>query len=308
MKISHRDFIHPEDYAALESLKAIPLFSSCVKMFLNVGVEQFLHGISMAQKIRLGPDQLPHLYGHLPPICEFLKISEPEFYLEMNPQPNAYTQGDTRVFITITSGLVEHLDEDELQAVLAHECGHIACHHVLYHTMAGLLTDFGSAIFGPLAPLSAPVRLALLYWDRRGELSADRAAAAYFGSCTSMTETLIRLAGGPKSITESVDLNRYIQQAEAYDKLQESHWDKLLQGFATLNASHPFPAVRVRELHRWGQSDAFQKILEARDQSDSILRCPGCEKPFQEHWQFCSHCGASGPPISSKSPMKENEA
>jgi len=43
----------------------------------------------------------------------------------MNPLPNGYTFSDTRVFVTVTSGLPEYLDEDEVQAVIAHECGHI---------------------------------------------------------------------------------------------------------------------------------------------------------------------------------------
>ena len=45
----------------------------------------------------------------------------PEFYLEMNPVPNAYNDGDTRLFITVTSGLIEYMETDELDAVLAHE-------------------------------------------------------------------------------------------------------------------------------------------------------------------------------------------
>ena len=45
-------------------------------------------------------------------------IEEPEFYLEMNPVPNAYTFGDTKVFITITSGLVDMMDDEELDAFL----------------------------------------------------------------------------------------------------------------------------------------------------------------------------------------------
>jgi hypothetical protein len=55
MNFSPRDFIHPEDHAALENLKSIPLFSVCVKTFMKAVSEQFLHGVNMAQKVRLGP-------------------------------------------------------------------------------------------------------------------------------------------------------------------------------------------------------------------------------------------------------------
>lgn len=80
--------------------------------------------MNMASTIRLSPTQFPEIYKHLPPICERLGIQEPEFYLEMNPTPNAYTAGDTRVFIVVTSSLVEMMDDEELDAILAHECGH----------------------------------------------------------------------------------------------------------------------------------------------------------------------------------------
>ena len=61
MNVPARDFIHPEDQAALENLRSIPLFDSCVKMFMKIGIERSIHGISMAQKIRLGPAAPEHL-------------------------------------------------------------------------------------------------------------------------------------------------------------------------------------------------------------------------------------------------------
>jgi hypothetical protein len=109
MPCSPCDFIHPEGQAALENLQAIPLFAACVKAFMKIVPEQLLYGVNMAQKIRPGPDQLPDLYQHLPLLCATLGIAEPELYLEMYPMPNAYTYGDMRVSITVTSGWVVHL-------------------------------------------------------------------------------------------------------------------------------------------------------------------------------------------------------
>ena len=126
--------MHPEDAAALEQLESIPGFPALVKKVLELGLEQMQYGINMASAIRLSPTQLPHLYNRLPPICEKLGIEEPEFYLVMDPTPNAWTYGDTRKYITITSGLVDLLTERELDCVIAHECGHILCRHVLYHS------------------------------------------------------------------------------------------------------------------------------------------------------------------------------
>ena len=43
--------------------------------------------------------------------------------------------------IVIHSGLLECLEDDEIYSVLAHECGHIACKHSLYHTLAIMILD-----------------------------------------------------------------------------------------------------------------------------------------------------------------------
>lgn len=171
--ITASDFIHPEDAAALRQLESIPGFPALVKKILSLGFEELQYGLNMATAIRLSPTQLPNLYNHLPPICKKLGIQEPEFYLQMNPMPNAFTFGDTRIFITITSGLVEMMEGEELDAVIAHECGHIVCHHVLYHSIAQIIFS-GAASLGILGHLAMPTQLALLYWSRKSELSCDR--------------------------------------------------------------------------------------------------------------------------------------
>lgn len=291
MKLLPQDFIHPDDQAALNNLQSLPLFPECMKAFMRLGWEQFFHGTNMAQKIRLGPDQLPEIYRYLLPICDRLDIQEPELYLEMNPQPNAYTYGDTRTFVTLTSGLLEYLEEDEIQAVIAHECGHIFCRHVLYHTMATLIIQFGVPLLGLPELVTMPVRLALAYWQRRSELSSDRAAAVAMGDARPVVDTMIRLAGGPKSLTGNVNLDLYLKQADAYDHLQESQWDKALQGLAIMNAEHPFPAVRAREITRWCATDQFKKVIQALASEPPRPRCPHCTALLTAGWKFCQACG-----------------
>lgn len=292
--ISYRDFIHPADEAARRNLEAIPGFASTVKAFLRMGYEQFFHGLYMANKIRLSERQLPDLYRRLPPVCARLGIAEPEFYLEMNPFPNAYTFGDTRTLLCVTSGLLEYLEEDEIEAVIAHECGHIACRHVLYHSMARLLMQ-GAAMLGMAGTLLAPIRLGLLYWHRRSELSADRAAAAVLGSADSVVETMVRLSGGPKHLTQEVDIAEYAAQADAYDTLQESKWDKILQSMAIMNQNHPFPTVRVREIRKWTAGDSFQRMVATLAEQAAQILCPQCAKPVDRAWKYCQYCGAAIP-------------
>jgi Zn-dependent protease with chaperone function len=292
MGIAPSEFIHPADKAALEALKAIPLFTPCLKAFMKTFSEEYFLGVNLAQKIRLGPSQLPKIYDHLPPICQKLGIEEPQFFLEMDPSPNAYTYGDTKVAITVTSGLIEYMEEAELSAVLAHECGHVLCRHVLYHTMADMVTSIGESIWGPLAAAATPVKLALLYWDRRSELSADRAAALVAGNSDSMVQTMIRLAGGPRSLTKDVNVAVYAAQGAEYKDLNKSLWDRMLQGMAVMQQNHPFTAVRTHEILDWCATEQFATLLATLDKESHTPHCSACGRPYTPGWKFCQGCGA----------------
>lgn len=286
------EFIHPEDAAALRQLESIPGFPTLVKKFYALGVEKLMYGTNMASNIRLSENQLPELYRMLPPICRTLGIAEPEFYLEMNPMPNAYTFGDTKIFITMTSGLVEMLNEDELKAVIAHECGHILCRHVLYHNMANMLIN-GTDLLGILGLFTAPIKYALLYWQRKSELSCDRAGSIITDAQT-VARTMVRLAGGPKSITGSVNIDEWARQADEYEKIRtDGMWNKALQTYAIMGADHPFSAVRVREILKWEQTPQYRNLkagLAANIPADGC--CPGCNCRVDESWMFCRNCGA----------------
>ena len=254
MPIDCKPFIHPEDRDALARLQAVPLLDTAVKKYMQVFTEDMLHGVHMASKIRLGPDQLPDLHAMLADICGTLELAEPEFYLEMDPVPNAYTGGDTKPFVVVNSGLVDLLSRDELKAAIAHECGHILCHHVLYHTLADLLVGGAGGLGGMfgLGAVSEPLQWALMYWVRRSEFSADRVAAHAMGDADVVARTMMRLAGGGTRVTERVDMERFVRQAEDYRRfLRDSEKSKFLQNWMIKDASHPYPAVRAAEVKRW---------------------------------------------------------
>lgn len=279
------DFIHPEDAAALKTVDSIPGVAAVFKSIWDLGTEQMQTGINLASKIRLSPRQLPHLYNLLPPICEELGIKEPDFFLQMNPIPNAFAFGDTQTAITLTSGIVDLMTEDELRAVVAHECGHILCHHMLYHSIA--LTMIQNAVkLNLLKKMTKPVLYALLYWMRKSEFSCDR-VAAYITNPQTTASMLARLAGGPKHLTEQLDLVELVGQADEYDALyKKGFWNKSLQTYAILGHDHPFSCVRIREMLLWVDSDEYKQLV-----AQNKKRCPNCGKEIKNEWQFCQHCG-----------------
>lgn len=288
--IKASDFIHPEDAAALRQLESIPGFPALVKKILSLGFEELQYGLNMATAIRLSPTQLPNLYNHLPPICKKLGIQEPEFYLQMNPMPNAFTFGDTRIFITITSGLVEMMEGEELDAVIAHECGHIVCHHVLYHSIAQIIFS-GAASLGILGNLAMPIQLALLYWSRKSELSCDRCGSV-ITSPEVITRVMARLSGGPRSITQEINFEEWARQADKYDEIKnENLWNKSLQLYAIAKQDHPFAAVRVREILKWGQSPQYQNLMESLKWEAYSRKCPNCGLLVHDDWAYCKYCG-----------------
>jgi len=287
--MSPADFIHPEDAAALRQMEALPGFPQLVKKILALGIEQMQYGVNMASSIRLSEKQLPNVYRHLPPICEKLGIPEPEFYLQMDPYPNAWTMGDTRIWITITSGLLETMTDEELDAIIAHECGHILCRHVLYHTLAMWITK-GLTSGGVLDKLALPIQYALLYWERKSELSADR-AAAIITSPTVVAQTMARFSGGPRELTKDVDIHEWAAQADNYEAIRnDGLWNKALQLSVIAELDHPFAAVRVREILKWEQSEQYKNLINHPTPMAS-QRCPSCGRPIDPTWQFCKHCG-----------------
>lgn len=267
MPIDYKPFIHPEDRDALNKLQAIPGLDTLMKKFMQSVTEDMMHGINMASKIKLGPSQLPDLYAILKDTCETLQIPEPEMFLEMDPIPNAYTYGDTKPFVVVNSGIIDLLSKEELRAVIAHECGHILCRHVLYHSLASLLVSAGGGIGGlfGLGIISEPLQWALMYWVRRSEFSADRVAAYVTNDADVVARTMMRLAGGGTRITERVDMEQFVKQAADYQKfMKDSGKSKFLQNWMIKDVSHPYPAVRAAEVKKWF-AKSMTKLLPAGD-------------------------------------------
>jgi len=285
------DFIHPEDAAALRQMENLPGFASVAKKIMAIGAENIQYGFNMASSIRLSEQQLPELYHHLPPICQRLGMPVPEFYLEMNPFPNACTFGDTRIFIKITSALVEMMTDDELDAVLAHECGHILCRHVLYHNIANWINQ-GVAQLGFLGSLAAPIKYALLYWYRKSELTADR-VSCFITSPQTTASVMAKLSGGLSNLSSQINFHEWAKQASQYEAIKNANtWNKVLQLSIIAGLDHPFSAVRVREILKWGESMQYEMLKNDRILTAGTSRvCQGCGKPVEEDWQFCKHCG-----------------
>ena len=250
--IDYRQFIHPQDRAALDALEKVPFFDTVLAAFMKLYDEKVEHAINMASKLRLGPEIRPDIYNMLVDICGKLGIEVPELYLTQDPNPNAWTFGETKPYITVTSGLVAIASPREIYATLAHECGHIICHHVLYTQVAIKLIELGTSFFGVIAKFAQPLIWAFQYWRRKSELSADRVEVY----CLEETDTFIResmrFCGFGSGDHTAEEIAAFMKQAEDYESmLDDSFYQKALQAFYIKDMTHPFMTVRCREVVRW---------------------------------------------------------
>jgi len=265
MPYSAEEYLHDSDRAALKALRSIPGFSALVRWFMSNWNEPQQQILNMSTRVRLGEDQLPEICGLLPPICEKLGIDVPDLYLELNRSPNAYTYGDAHPYIVLTSGLLETLPSELIPTVLAHECGHIACHHVLFNTMGRMVLSGAFAALGLTrysGLLSIPLRVAFFYWMRCSELSADRAAVLVDGSPEKMQEVCFRLAGMNKDLNVGANMDAFMAQASEYrEMVRGSNWNRTLEFMVLNGQSHPLMAVRALECAEWAASGKFSRLL-----------------------------------------------
>lgn len=262
MSINSNVYMHDLDRSALQALKAIPGFTQLLKAYMKIWSEQQFRIQNMATNLRISEKQMSKYYDMLPPICEKLGIEIPELYISLDVNPNAYTSGDTKPFIVMTSGLLETLPEELIPSVLAHECGHIACHHVLYSTMGRMILNGTTSLLGLSELVSFPIQAAFYYWMRCSELSADRAAAICDGSADKVIETCMRFAGFDKDIEVEANVNAFMEQAVEYKELvTDSKWNKTLEFLMFSHIDHPLNAVRAYECNEWKNTENFTKII-----------------------------------------------
>ena len=257
-------YVHPSDRAALKALMAIPGFTPALKAFMKTWHETQYRIQNMSSCVRISEKQLPEYYDMLPPICEKLRIDVPELYLELDVNANAYTSGDTKPYIVMTSGLLETLPHELIPTVLAHECGHIDCHHVLYSTMGRMILNGAATslnLFGLGNLVSLPLRIAFFYWMRCSEFSADRAAILCDGGYAKMAEICMRFAGFDKDIHYTANLDAFMEQAEEYKEMVASDkWNKTLEYYTLSTATHPLTAVRAYEAREWTKTEEYTKL------------------------------------------------
>jgi Zn-dependent protease with chaperone function len=263
--LSVDEFRHASDLRATAALKKIPGIDKVFAKILEVGLERLFYIDNVASNLRVTPKMFGRLHRSLTWACKILDVPEPEMYVTVDPVPNAWTYGHTKPFVTMTSGLIDMLSDEELFFVIGHEIGHIKAGHVLYGTMArniaAVVALIGQATFGIGALLGQGLVLALYEWYRCAELTSDRAALLCVQDLEPARATFMKLAGGTTRLAAEMDREEFLRQIREYEEVDRSTLDRAYKTLLTINRTHPFAMQRAKELDQW-HAAGYPEIVE----------------------------------------------
>jgi heat shock protein HtpX len=166
--------------------------------------------LAMSGAQPLTPEDAPEVYARIAPmvgnIAQRMGIPMPKLYVTPEPSPNAFATGrnPTHSSIAFTAGILQLMDDRELEGVIAHELGHVLHRDILISSVAATIAAaitalsrmafwFGGGrrddrdgggfeaiamlILGPIAAML--IQMAI---SRTREYDADAASAKYIGS------------------------------------------------------------------------------------------------------------------------------
>jgi heat shock protein HtpX len=198
-------------------------------------------------------------------------IPMPRVAVAETPMPNAFAVGRSpgSATVCVTSGLLQLLDEGELEAVLGHELTHIANRDVMVMTLASFFASIASFIvqmgfwFGGMfdsdeegGPSALVVILisALVYvisWvllqalSRYREFAADRGSALITGRPSALISALQKIEGRMNVIPQR-DLRAASGELAAFYIVPP----QVKQSISTLFSTHPSLEQRITALQR----------------------------------------------------------
>ena len=235
--------------------------------------------VSGAKKV--GREQFPELHDMVERIIARNNLPKPQIAVINTKMPNAFATGRSpkSSVVAVTTGLIDLLDPEELEGVLAHELTHIRNRDVLVLTLASLfstvawyLMQFG--FYGGAMGYSYGGRdddrsnnavamiiiivVAMLTWllsfliiraiSRYREFAADRGAAQMTGKPVKLANALMKISGSMHHIPTK-DL-RHVEGLNAFFIIPALSGSTIGNLFST----HPPVEKRIRKLMKM---DAF---------------------------------------------------
>ncbi len=183
-----------------------------IAVVMNFGSYFFSDKIALATSGAqpLTAETAPQVYARVAPLvgslAQRMGIPMPKLYVTPEPSPNAFATGrdPNHASVAFTEGILQLMDDSELQGVVAHELGHVLNRDILISSIAGTIAaaitalsrfamffggdrderDRGSGLEGLIMMILGPIAAMMVQMaiSRTREFSADAASAKYIGS------------------------------------------------------------------------------------------------------------------------------
>lgn len=253
-----------------------------IGLLLAVGMNFFSYffsekmALASSGAIRTSPTEHPQIYHRIAPmterLCQRMGLPMPKLWVLNEASPNAFATGrnPANSSVAVSAGLLEIMDDREVEAVIAHELGHIKHRDILTSSIAATLgaaitsiaqmafyfggrssdDDEGVSPMGAfammlLAPMAAGViQMAV---SRTREFSADAAAAKYTGSPEGLINALSKLERASQRLP--MDASPAMSHMYIIPTLNK-------QWFAKLFSTHPPTQERIAKLQSYRGSVA----------------------------------------------------
>lgn len=259
--ISSRAWEHPADRTALAALRRLKGFDQVLKLLSGFLRERQHRLLYLASSAQVGPRQFADLDALLDECVQVLDAPvKPDLFVQQSPIANAYTIGMEAPFIVVTSGLYDLMNHDEMRFVIGHELGHALSGHAVYRTMLMHLLRLASSFgFIPLGGWALrAIVAALLEWQRKSELSGDRAGLLCAQDFDVAIRVELKLAGGGR--LDKLDSQAFLAQAREYERSGDMR-DGLLKLLNLELQTHPFSVLRAAALTQWVDTGGYGSIM-----------------------------------------------
>jgi Zn-dependent protease with chaperone function/ribosome biogenesis GTPase A/uncharacterized small protein (DUF1192 family) len=202
----------------------------------------------LGQSVKVGPNQFSRVHSLAKQCAATLGIVTPRVYIVNQATMNAMTFGTQEdSYILIHSSLIDFMTDEELLSVIGHECGHIHNKHVVYLTTLFLLKQ-ATSIFSSFIVI--PALHALNAWQRRAEITCDRAGLICVKDLNVSVRALAKLAIGSRKLYDQFNLDAFLdQEMEARTKPGR---------FAESLLTHPWIPKRILALRHFADSQLYR--------------------------------------------------
>jgi len=290
-EISSRAYEHPADRSALVAMRKLTGFDVLLRRLAGLFSDRSLRLMFLASGVRVSERQFPQIHDMVRDGSYVLDLPRvPELFVYQNPLVQAMTLGSDRPFIVMTTGLVDLFDAEEMRFTVGHELGHVLSGHAVYRTMLFHLVRLATRIaWMPIGYIGLRAIIwALEEWQRKSELSCDRAGLLAGQDPEAARRALMKMAGGARM--SELNPDAFHEQAHEYDAVPDVR-EGLLKLLQLEGTTHPFAIVRFAEIDRWAREGDYERILagdylrRGTDSEASVNdEVKAAARAYQESW------------------------